>query len=101
MLGKKSKVATINEALRLFAVSTTQIIAALDSVPMDLAGSDTAWGYGGGRDLSRLAQDARRRPGLIPVVAAPIYLADTSVDVLRARIPRSGCASPACSRRAG
>lgn len=34
------------------------IVAALDAADMDFAGSDLAWGYGGGRDLSRFADDA-------------------------------------------
>jgi hypothetical protein len=59
VLGTGSKVATINEALRSFAVrrDAAQILAALDSVPMDFAGSGEAWGHGGGRDLSRLTED--------------------------------------------
>jgi len=62
MLGTETKVATINEALRSFAVrrQAADIMSALDSVPMDFGGSDRGWGYGGGRDLSRLAEDARR-----------------------------------------
>ncbi len=64
VLGTDTKVATINEALRSFAVrkQAAQILAAFDSVPMDFAASDQAWGYDGGRDLSRLAEDGRR-PG--------------------------------------
>jgi hypothetical protein len=60
-LGTTTKVATINEALRSFAVrrQAAEILAAFDSVPMDFAGSEAAWGYGGGRDLARLADDAR------------------------------------------
>ncbi|HSV65987.1 MAG TPA: type II toxin-antitoxin system VapB family antitoxin [Mycobacteriales bacterium] len=61
VLGTNTKVATINEALRSFALrrQAAEIVAALDSVEMDLAGSDQAWRYGGGRDLSRAAEDAR------------------------------------------
>jgi hypothetical protein len=61
VLGTETKVATINAALHTFAVrkQAKEIIAALDSVKMDFAGSGEAWGYGGGRDLSRLVEDAR------------------------------------------
>jgi hypothetical protein len=61
VLGTRTKVATINEALRSFAVRkrAAEIAAAFASVPMDFAGSEQAWGYGGGRDLSRLAEAAR------------------------------------------
>ncbi len=61
VLGTDTKVATINAALQAFAVrkQATEIMAALDSVPMDFSGSDLAWGYGGGRDLSRLAEEAQ------------------------------------------
>jgi hypothetical protein len=31
----------------------------MDAVTMDFTGSADAFGYGGGRDLSRLASDAR------------------------------------------
>lgn len=61
VLGTDTKVATINEALRVQATKeqARQIMAALDSVAMDFAGSADAFGYGGGRDLSTLAADAR------------------------------------------
>ncbi|HEX7745006.1 MAG TPA: DUF2191 domain-containing protein [Micromonosporaceae bacterium] len=61
MLGTETKVATINEALRSFAIrkQAKEIVAALDSVEMDFDESAASWGYGGGRDLSRLAEDAR------------------------------------------
>ncbi len=60
-LGTDTKVATINEALRSFAVrrQAAEIISAFDSVEMDFSGSGDAWGYGGGRDLSRLADEAQ------------------------------------------
>lgn len=60
-LGTDTKVATINAALHAFAIRRTaaEIVAAFDSVPMDFEGSDQAWGYGGGRGLSRLLEDAR------------------------------------------
>ncbi|WBB72450.1 hypothetical protein O7602_22450 [Micromonospora sp. WMMD1128] len=35
-----------------------EILAAFDHVEMDFTGSDEAWRYGGGRDLSRLTQAA-------------------------------------------
>jgi hypothetical protein len=62
VLGTATKVATINEALRSFAVrkQAAEIVAAFDAVQMDFAGSEQAWHHGGGRDLSRLAEDARQ-----------------------------------------
>jgi Arc/MetJ family transcription regulator len=56
VLGTDTKVATINAALHWFALrkQAADIVAALDSVQMDYAGSGSAWGYGGGRDLSSL-----------------------------------------------
>jgi len=61
VLGTSTKVATINEALRAQAVKdqAARILAAFDSVTMDFTGSENAFGYGGGRDLSRLAEQAR------------------------------------------
>ena len=61
VLGTSTKVATINEALRAQAVKdqAARILAAFDSVTMDFTGSESAFGYGGGRDLSRLAEQAR------------------------------------------
>ncbi|MFD7157039.1 hypothetical protein ACFV9C_20740 [Kribbella sp. NPDC059898] len=35
------------------------LIATFNEVPMDFTGSADAWRYGGGRDLSRLAERAR------------------------------------------
>lgn len=60
-LGTSTKVATINEALRVFAVrrQAAEILEALDTAEVDFAGSPDAWRHGGGRDLSRLAEDAR------------------------------------------
>ncbi|HEY9350051.1 MAG TPA: type II toxin-antitoxin system VapB family antitoxin [Acidothermales bacterium] len=64
ILGTKTKVATINEALRTFALrrKAAEIAEAFASVEMDFSGSADAWRYGGGRDLSpsRLAENARR-----------------------------------------
>lgn len=59
VLGTPTKVATINEALRSFAVRkrAAEIVAALDRVEMDFSGSGDAWGFGGGRDLARLTGD--------------------------------------------
>lgn len=59
VLGTDTKVATINAALHAFAVRrhALDIIAAFDSVHMEFKASDS-WGYGGGRDLSRLEADA-------------------------------------------
>jgi hypothetical protein len=61
VLGTETKVATINEALHSLAmrVQAARIVEAFDSVQMDFAGSADAFGYGGGRDLSTLAPDAR------------------------------------------
>lgn len=61
VLGTDTKVATINEALRSFALrrQAADIVAAFDSVPLDVAWSSAGWRYEGGRDLSRLEEDAR------------------------------------------
>ena len=61
VLGTNTKVATINAALHAFALrrQAVDIIAAFDSVVMDYDGSAEAWGHGGGRDLSKLEEDAR------------------------------------------
>lgn len=61
MLGTSTKVATINEALRGYAVrrQAAEIVAAFDEVPMDFSGSADGWRDGGGRDLSRLVEEAR------------------------------------------
>ena len=61
VLGTPTKVATINEALHAFAIrrQAREIIAAFDSVDMEFSGSAEAWRYGGGRDLSTLAEDQR------------------------------------------
>jgi hypothetical protein len=62
VLGTDTKVATINEALRLQALKAkaAEILAALDSVEMDYTGSADGFRYGGGRDLSRLEELARK-----------------------------------------
>lgn len=61
VLGTDTKVATINEALRLQALKAEAagILTALDSVEMDYTGSADSFRYGGGRDLSRLEDLAR------------------------------------------
>lgn len=61
VLGTDTKVATINAALHAFALrrKAADIVAALDSVAMDYTDSDQGWRHGGGRDLSRLAENAR------------------------------------------
>jgi hypothetical protein len=61
VLGTDTKVATINEALRMQALKAkaAEILAALDSVEMDYTGSADSFRYGGGRDLSRLDELAR------------------------------------------
>jgi hypothetical protein len=60
-LGTDTKVATINAALHAFAMrrKAVEIVAAFDSVTIDFSDAHDAWGYGGGRDLSQLAEDAR------------------------------------------
>ena len=62
VLGTDTKVATINEALRTFALrrQAAEMMAVLDSVTLDLSCSEDAWRYGGGRDLSRLEEAARQ-----------------------------------------
>jgi hypothetical protein len=61
VLGTDTKVATINEALRIQALKAeaAEILAALDSVEMDYTGSADSFRFGGGRDLSRLGELAR------------------------------------------
>jgi Arc/MetJ family transcription regulator len=61
VLGTDTKVATINAALEKQALvkKARDITAALDSVDMDFSDSEKAWRYGGGRDLSKLAERAR------------------------------------------
>jgi hypothetical protein len=61
VLGTDTKVATINEALRIQAqkAKAAEILAALDSVEMDYTGSADSFRYSGGRDLSRLDELAR------------------------------------------
>ena len=60
VLGTKTKVATINEALRLQALraQAADIIGALDSVEMDFAGSGDSFRYAGGRDLAATEERA-------------------------------------------
>ncbi|WP_017541509.1 MULTISPECIES: type II toxin-antitoxin system VapB family antitoxin [Nocardiopsis] len=62
-LGTGTKVATINAALASFADrrKAKAAIEAFDEVDMDFEGSSASFGYGGGRDLSRLAEEARER----------------------------------------
>jgi Arc/MetJ family transcription regulator len=64
-LGTETKVATINAALREFALRRRgkEIAAVFASAPMDFSGSAEAWGYNGGRDLDRLAERAREDRG--------------------------------------
>jgi hypothetical protein len=61
LLGTDTAVATINAALHSFALRkrTIEIVAAFDCAQVDFVGSSDAWGQSGGRDLSRLAEDAR------------------------------------------
>ena len=62
VLGTETKVATINAALEAFAVRrrAVDILAAFDSVQLEFEGSAHGGRYGGGRDLSRLEEDARK-----------------------------------------
>jgi hypothetical protein len=61
VLGTDTKVATINAALEAFALrkKAAEIMALLDSAELDFEGSTDAWRFGGGRDLSRVIEDAR------------------------------------------
>ncbi len=61
ILGTATKVATVNEALRSFAVrkQAKEIVAALDRAEMDYSGSVEAWRFGGGRDLDRVIEDTQ------------------------------------------
>jgi hypothetical protein len=60
VLGTDTKVATINAALHAQALKAeaAEILAALDGAEMDFEASD-GFGYGGGRDLSKLEEEAR------------------------------------------
>jgi hypothetical protein len=58
-----------------------EIVAAFDSVPMDFAGSEPAWGFAGGRDPQHLAEEAREDRA-----AWWQALADTSVYVRQAEV---------------
>jgi hypothetical protein len=64
VLGTDTKVATINAALRAQALKAeaAEVVAAFDSVEMDFGPAD-GFGYGGGRDLAQLAQQARAEAG--------------------------------------
>ena len=61
VLGTDTKVATINAALRAFAVrrQARDIVAAFDSVSIEFDLSGEVWGFHGGRDLSTLERDAK------------------------------------------
>jgi hypothetical protein len=52
--------------------AAAEIVAAFDGVRTDFAGSDRTWGYGGGRDLSRLAEDAREAGAARLTVGGPL-----------------------------
>jgi hypothetical protein len=60
VLGTDTKVATINAALHVQALKAeaAEVLAAFDSAEMDFGPSD-GFGYGGGRDLSQLEEQAR------------------------------------------
>ena len=61
VLGTETKVATINAALQAVARRklVADAIALMNSVEMDYTGSEQSFRYGGGRDLSKLAEKAR------------------------------------------
>jgi Arc/MetJ family transcription regulator len=60
VLGTDTDTATINAALRsVLRKRAEEIVAALNSAECDFSGSERAWRYGGGRDLSQLAEKAR------------------------------------------
>lgn len=61
VLGTDTKVATINAALYAFAVrrKAKEIMEAFDNAVMDFDEAGRSWGYGGGRDLTRLEAEAR------------------------------------------
>ncbi|WP_410787584.1 type II toxin-antitoxin system VapB family antitoxin [Kribbella sp. C-35] len=60
-LGTSGDEETINAALSQFVRwrRAQRLIETLNAVEMDFTGSADAWRYGGGRDLSRLAENAR------------------------------------------
>jgi hypothetical protein len=60
-LGTETKVATINAALHAFAQRklAAEVSADLDDLDIDYSGSADGWRLGGGRDLAKLAEDAR------------------------------------------
>jgi hypothetical protein len=60
-LGTDGDEATINAALSEIArrYKAKQLVDTFNAVEMDFSGSGAAWRYGGGRDLSRLAEQAR------------------------------------------
>jgi hypothetical protein len=62
VLGTDTKVGTINAALHAFALrrNAVDILAAYDRVEMDFGKSADAWRFGGGRNLSRVVEDAAR-----------------------------------------
>lgn len=62
VLRTPTKVATINAALEAFArrKQVAAFMAAFDeTADWDFSGSEQGWRYGGGRDLSRLVENAR------------------------------------------
>lgn len=61
VLGTDSKVATINEALRLQALraQAETVMSLLAEAEMDFSGSVDSFGYNGGRALDRLEEEAR------------------------------------------
>ncbi|MFT4218103.1 MAG: hypothetical protein QM619_13105 [Micropruina sp.] len=55
----RSSVGAEGEQLEAARRKADEILAAFDSVLIDCTGSINAWRHGGGRDLSRLVEEAR------------------------------------------
>lgn len=66
VLGTTTKVATINAALQEIhrRRRAEELLALWDTVELDFSGSENAWRYGGGRDLSPEAMVERARQGM-------------------------------------
>lgn len=65
-LGTTTKVATINAALKEVhrRRRAEEMLALWDTIELDFSGSEQAWRYGGGRDLSPEALVEAAREGL-------------------------------------
>ncbi len=60
-LGTRTKVATINAALKELhrQKKAQEFIDALDEIELDYSGAEQWWRYGGGRDFDKLVVEAR------------------------------------------